>query len=201
MQIYAVCWLRPASAALSLARACNRTPAIMIMRCVMRHARTPKFQFSVPAVHFPYCVKAMLLLINMNFHCPCFYRLHSRLLKTFALYTHSGCLITHFRSCKGKHISFYLHSRDQILAVSLVTSIIEPYFYFISQLNSRLCMIMKKSNFNPYRVSGCSNQLFFFFASLSSQSRRLKDAWAPIYEHPQRYEKLICCHLHCLHQL
>ena len=123
----------------------------------------------------------------MNFHCPCFCRLHSRLLRTFALYTHSGCLITHFRSCKGKHISFYFDSRDQILAVSLVTSIIEPYFYFISQLNSRLCMIMKKSNFNPYRVSGCSNQLFFFFASLSSQSRRLK---CSRYVNNQRLESI-----------
>ena len=55
MQIYAVYWLRPASSAFSLARTCNRLAAIMVMRCVVRHARTPKFQLSGPTVHSLYC--------------------------------------------------------------------------------------------------------------------------------------------------
>ena len=56
MQIYAVYWLRPASSAFSLARTCNWLATIMVMRCVMRNARTPKFQLSGPTVRSLYCV-------------------------------------------------------------------------------------------------------------------------------------------------
>ena len=55
IQIYAVYWLQPASSAFLLARKCNWLAAIMVMRCVMRHARTPKFQLSGPTVHSLYC--------------------------------------------------------------------------------------------------------------------------------------------------
>ena len=55
MQIYAVYWLRLASLAFLLARTCNLLAAIMVMKCVMRHARTPKFQLSGPTVHSLYC--------------------------------------------------------------------------------------------------------------------------------------------------
>ena len=51
MQIYAVYWLRPVSLAFSLATTCNCLVAIMVMRCVMQHARTPKFQLSGRTVH------------------------------------------------------------------------------------------------------------------------------------------------------
>ena len=44
MQIYAVYLLRPASSAVSLARTCNWLTAIMVMRCVMRHAWRQKLQ-------------------------------------------------------------------------------------------------------------------------------------------------------------
>ena len=51
MQIYAVYWLRPASSVFSLVRTCNWLASIMVMRCVMWHALTHKFQLSGPTVY------------------------------------------------------------------------------------------------------------------------------------------------------
>ena len=53
--VYAVYWLPTASSAFLLARKCNWLVAIMLITCVMRHARTDNIQLSGPTVHSLYC--------------------------------------------------------------------------------------------------------------------------------------------------
>ena len=52
------CWpieLMLARSVFSLARKCNRLAGMMVMICVMRHARTNELRMSGPTVHSLYC--------------------------------------------------------------------------------------------------------------------------------------------------